>query len=309
MVGSYQSVVVSCRLAAYLGFTVVPIAFATAQETESRTGHGSVSLNYQYLTADSLESTIGEIPIGPVDTHSLNVQLDYHLNEKLTLSAGLPYVRKRYRGSLQHDPLLLDPPRPYLENIDQGQWNTGLQDIHLGARYLLSSSRTLSIEPFVSLEIPSHEYNFFGNAAVGQHVRKLQIGSSFVFEPGLSDAYYSFDLGYVFVERTLGVSIDHWRVNAEVGYYFRPRLSGRLFALLKHGHGLSFPDNFPLPRSTELWYQHDRLVKHNYTNAGVGVTWAFSDKHQLAASWMTMTHGEVVHKLDYGLDVALSWSF
>lgn len=285
----------------------VPFA-AGAQQHESRAGHGNVTFTYQHQTADSLQSTIGEIPIGPVDTHSLNVELEYFLSDKLTLAAGIPYIRRRYQGTFQHDPLLLDPPRPEIENVDQGQWNSAFQDVHIGARYLVKSEG-ITIEPHVFLGVPSHEYPFFGHAAVGQHQLRLEVGSSFVYSPGLSDAYYAFDLSYAFVEQILGVNINHWRLNAEIGYFFTPRLTGRVFALVKEGRGLDFPDEFPVPRNDERWYQHDRLVKHNYVNLGLGLTWNLNERYQLSSSWMTMTHAEVVHLMDYAVDITLTRSF
>jgi hypothetical protein len=292
--------------AALAAFASSPLT-ASAEE-ESRAGHGSVSIGYQYQTADSLQATTGEMYIGDVDTHALNVELEYHLTNKLTLVAGLPYVHRRYLGPYQHDPLALDPPRPEIENIDQGQWNNAFQDFRLGARYLVRDA-ALSIEPFVFLEVPSHEYPFFGNAAVGQHQTRLHIGSSFFFAPGLSDAYYGVDVGYEFVERVLGISVDHWRITAEAGYFFTPRLNGRVFTLIKKGHGLDFPDDFPGRPFDERWYQHDRLVKHSYTNVGLGLTWAINEKYQLTSSWMKMTRAEIIHKMDYAVDVTLAWSF
>lgn len=275
----------------------------------SRAGHGIASLTYQRQAADSFQASTGELYIGPVNTEALNLELEYHLGEKLTLTAGIPYIRKRYQGSLQHDPLLLDPPRPYVENIDQGDWNSSFQDIHIGARYLVKSSPRSTIEPYVLLGTPSHEYPFFGHAAVGQHQRRMILGSSFVFAPGLSDAYFGFDVGYEFVEKVLGVSVNNWRASGEIGYFFTPRFSGRVFTLIKHGRGLDFPDDFPTPRTGELWYQHDRLVKHNYINMGLGMGWTFSDDYRLSASWMTMTDPDMVHVLDYAFDLTLSWSF
>lgn len=267
-----------------------------------------MSLGYQFISVDGFESSIGELPIGTVDTHTLNLEIEYYLNEKWTLSAGLPYVRKRYQGPGQHNPLALVPPRPEVENVDQGDWNNDFQDFHLGVRYLAKEGR-FSIEPYVFYGVPSNDYPFFGHAAVGQNLNKLDVGSQFSWFPGLSDSYYRVDLAYVFVEETLGVSIDHWKLGAEAGYYFNQQITGRVFAQLKDGQGLSFPDNFPPPRTDEKWYQHDRLVKHNYANLGVGLDWSLDDKYHLSTYLMTMIWAEQVHKMDYSFSVIISRSF
>ena len=301
-----------CAFAATPIFTAPAAAQPVPERAEAlvegpRAPRGNMTVSYQRQSADSIQVTTGEIPIGPVDTHALYFEIDYHFNDKITLFAGLPYIRKRYQGPLQHDPLLLDPPRPEIENVDQGQWNTDFQDLHVGARYLVRSG-IFTIEPHVTLGVPSNEYPFFGNAAVGQQQTRLELGSLFAWSPGLSDAYYALDVSYTFVERVLGVSIDHWKLNAEIGYFFTPRLSGRIFVLAKHGNGLDFPDEFP-SRSDEKWYQHDRLVKHNYVNAGLGLTWALPRNYRISASWMTMTQADIVHVLDDAFDISVSRPF
>lgn len=279
-----------------------------AADEGSRTGHGNVSISYQYNTVDSIQVTTGKIPIGDVDTHTLNFGIDYNVTDRLTLSAGIPFVRKRYVGSLPHDPLLLNPPRPEVENVDDGDWNTSFQDFHLGFHYLARES-PLIIEPFLYLGVPSHDYPFFGHAAVGQDLWKLDVGSGFTWFPPISDAYYALDLAYVFVEKTLGVDVSHWRIRADAGYFFGPRISGRLFVLYKQGGGLLFPDDFPPPRDNEMWYQHDRLIKHNYVNVGAGLDWSLNERYQASTAVMTMVHAEQVHDMRYAITFALSRSF
>lgn len=283
-------------------------AHAATEQQETEGGHGHYSISYQYISVDGFESSTGKLPIGTVDTHSVNFDVEYALSGKWTVAAGIPLVRKRYRGPGPHDPLTLEPPRPDVENVDRGDWNTAFQDVHLGVRYLARGG-SFRIEPFTFLGWPSHDYPFFGHAAVGQNLWKLEVGSSFTYFPPISDAYYRLNLGYVFVEETLGFSIDHWLMRAEAGYFFSPRLSGRVFVLHKDGHGLKFPDDFPPPRTSELWYQHDRLVKHNYTNVGVGLDWALGDEYRVSSSLMTMTRAEQVHIMEYAITVALSRSF
>lgn len=299
------------RLAGTVWFCAAVAASPTADAADegSRAGHGSVTFSYQYQTANSLRSTVGEIHIGPVETHSLNVQVDYFLTDSWKLIAGIPYIRRRYRGPLQHDPLLLDPPRPDIENIDQGNWNSGFQDFFLGISRVVYESPSLAIEPHLYLGVPSHDYPFFGNAAIGQNQKRIEIGSSFLLEPGLSDAYYELDISYAFVDQVLNTNINHWRINAKAGYFFTPRLTGRVFALAKQGHGLDFPDDFPPPRTDERWYQHDRMVKHNYVIAGIGMDWAVSDKYEVSTSLMKMTHAEVIHIMDFAFDLTVSRAF
>jgi hypothetical protein len=282
---------------------------ATAAEDSSRAGHGNVSVAYQYISVDGFEASQGEIDIGTVDTHTLYFEIDYHLSDRFTLVAGIPYVRERYKGSFPHDPLALDPPRPDVENVDQGDWNSDFQDFHIGARYLLKDSDTLQVEPFAIFGTPSNDYPFFGHAAIGQNLNRFELGSSFVYIPPISDAWYGLDLAYVFVEETLGVNIDHWNIRAEAGYFFSQNLAGRAFILHKQGGGLTFPDEFPPPRTDEKWYQHDRLIKHNFTNFGIGIDYSLSENYRLTSSILTMIRAEQVHKVRYAITVGLTRSF
>ena len=283
-------------------------SFAHAEEVGSRAGHGHVSVSFQVIRIDGFEGSMGLIPIGTADTQSLNIEVDYNITDRLSVSAGLPYIKKRYNGTLDHDPLALDPPRPEVENVDIKDWNSDFQDFHLGLSYLMRDG-PFSIEPYVYLGAPSNDYWFFGHAAVGQNLLKLHVGSDFLWAPGLSNAYYELDLGYVFVEETLGVDVSHWMIAGRAGYFFSDTISGSVFAQLKKGHGLTFPDNFPPPRTTELWYQHDRLVKHNYANVGIGLDWAINSKYSLATSVMTMVWAEQVHDMQYAVTIGLNRSF
>jgi len=282
---------------------------AAASEDVSRAGHGHYTVGYQRIHVDGFEGSQGEIPIGTVDTHSLYFEVDYNLTDRWSMVAGIPYIIERYLGDFPHDPLLLDPPRPDVENVDQGAWNAGFQDFHLGARYLLKSSGQLRIEPYVLAGIPSNDYPFFGHAAFGQNLVRVELGSNFTYIPPLSDAYFQLELGYAFVEKTLGTSISHWNIRAEAGYFFGPRLSGRLFLLHKDGRGLIFPDDFPPPRTDEKWFQHDRMIQHNFTNFGAGLDWALDDTYQVSTSVLTMVRAEQVHNVDYAFTLGLTRSF
>jgi hypothetical protein len=283
-----------------------------ATEVESRKGSGQFVLTYQFNTTDGFESDIGELPIGSIDTHVMNFELQYALTDRLTIIAGIPYVRKRYNnGPLPHDPLLLDPPRPYIENVDDGDWNSDFQDLTIGARYLAKEG-SFSVAPFVYLGIPSHEYPFYGNAAIGQQLTRLQVGSSLLWYPGLSNAYYSADIGYVFVEETLGVSVNYWNIRVEAGYQFAPRITGRLFGLLKKGSGLSVPGafpGFPGQLTDELWYQHDRTLKHNYLNIGIGLDWVLNDHYSISTNYMEMVWADQVNILEYAFTLSVARAF
>lgn len=287
------------------GATVMGLTISASGFAQESRGH--VSLSYQNIRIDGFQSSIGKLPIGETDTHSLAVEVDFELNDRWRLSAGLPLIRKRYRGPGPHVPVALVPPSND-EFIDDGSYHTEFQDLHVGLHYVLRSD-DVTLEPFIAFGIPASDYPFFGHAAVGQNLDRLELGSLLAFSPALSDFYFRAIPAYQFVEETLGVNIDHWKLDLEVGYFFTPRIAGRLFVMFKDGDGLVFPDDFPPPRTDERWHQHDRMVKHNYRNAGIGADYAVNEQLSLSLSVMTMIHAEQVHDMRHTLTVGMTRAF
>jgi hypothetical protein len=270
---------------------------------------GVFEVGFQFIHTDGFQGTQGELPIGTTDARSINFDVHYRVGERWSFELGIPLISKRYRGPGPHVPALLDPPRdaPF---IDTGSYHTYFQDWRIGASYRLRDVPFgLGMEAFAAFGVPSTDYPFFAQSAVGQNLNKFDVGVAFSYVPPLSDAYYQLDISRVFVEETLGVSIDHWRVNGEIGYFFSRHITGYGFFMLKEGDGQEFPDDFPPPRTTEWWYQHDRMVKHNYINVGLGMLWALNDRYRLDLSALTMAHADQVHIMKYAFNISLSRSF
>lgn len=287
---------------------LVPVLCYSAELPEGYSpGHGQFIVSYQYIHVDGFEATAGTIPFGTTDTYALNFGVDYQLNERWGIDFGIPLVRKRYQGDAPHNPMLINPPQD-AEFIDTGSYHTNFQDWHLALRFKALDGN-FGIEPFLALGVPSNDYPFFAHSAVGQRLTKVDVGTRFTYQPGLADIFYRLDVSYVFVEKTLGVNINHWRLTAEAGYFFSPRFSGRAFFLLKEGNGLKVPEDFPPPRDTEYWYQHDRMVRHNYINAGLGIDWSVSEKYQLSLSAFTMVYADQVHIVKYALTASIARAF
>ncbi len=268
---------------------------------------GYVSLDYQYIHVDGFESTVGELDIGTTDTHSLQLEVDVHLTDRWSVSAGLPLVTKRYNGPGPHDPTALDPPQDD-KLVDDGDYHTSFQDFHFEARYRATEG-VLTVEPFLSFGIPSYDYPYFGHAAVGQNLKRVGVGAYLTYIPWFSDFYLHIAPSYVFVEETLDTNIDHWLVHAEAGYFVDANLVLRAFMLAKHGNGLEFPDDFPPPRTDERWHQHDRMVKHNYVNMGVGFDYGFTPSMTYSLSAITMVHGDQVHRMRYAVNFGVTHAF
>jgi hypothetical protein len=195
---------------------------------------------------------------------------------------GLPYIKKKYDGPAKHNPMTLVPPRPEVPFIDDGSYHGNLQDGLIGVHYLLAS-QPLQIEPFVNVLIPTHDYPHFAQAAVGQNLWKVETGVEATHWLPFSFWYYRVAASYTFVEETLGVNVNHFRLNGELGYVLSPAFAVHGFFHGKDGRGDDATDFPPTQRTDERWYQHDRTSRHSYLNAA-SADWYFHENYELFGS-------------------------
>ena len=271
-------------------------------------GSGSVLLSYQYINVKDFDNGDSKNPIPEVTTQSLYLEVDYAVTERWRLQLGLPYVRKRADPPSPHQPLALDPPRPEVSFIDDGKYRGEFQDFYLGANYLWIDA-PVRLEPFVRLVIPSHDYQFFANSAVGQNLWKVELGLELTHFPLFSNWYYQLGGGYAVVEETLGVNVNYFRFNAETGYFLAPDFALKVFGIAKVGNGESAQKYPPPARTTENWFQHDRTLKHDSANVGIGAEWFFHENYQLSASVFTTVWGDSVHWIDIAAGLGITRHF
>src|SRR5262249_5745545 len=156
-------------------------------------------------------------------------------------------------------------------------------DFSVTARYNVVNG-AFGLTPFVSFGVPSQDYNFRGESALGDHLKEVRIGVDagrqvrLISRPLVVQGGYS----YAFVEKVLGISMDRSNVKGQVSYRVKRRLSvlGQFYWQRTHG-GLRlgspppaeivFPGEVTTP---DLLYQHDRLLRDNYWRAGGGLNYS-----------------------------------
>jgi hypothetical protein len=285
---------------------VCPVASA------QKKGEGSIRLEYQYVRTGAFVSSIGESDIGNTDGHTILISLNYALTDRWTLSASLPWINKRHQGALPHDPVvdITQWTPPDLTLVDDGQYHSGLQDLYVGVGYLAKSG-PLTIEPHISFGTPVQDYQVYAHAALGRDIWHLPVGVFLDYQPALSDFFFSGDFSYVFTEKTLGVDISHFLIYGAVGYYVTPRIAPKIFVNIKQGNkGLDFPDDYDLTAlNDEIWYNHDRMIQHNFINAGVSVDWVVNDRYLLSFSWFKMIDPDQVNIVDRAWTVGVTRRF
>src|ERR1051325_3629288 len=128
-------------------------------------GDGAVSFTYQALDNTGHRVTDGRtLPIATSFDMSLYLEAEYAFTNRLSLILGVPYVFAKYTDT--NPP---PSPIPFLP-VDQCHcWHSGLQDVGVTARYNLANG-SFGLTPFISLGVPSQNYNFRGESALGDRL-------------------------------------------------------------------------------------------------------------------------------------------
>jgi hypothetical protein len=279
----------------------------------------SVRVEYQFIHTGALATGIGPMNIGETDAHVVLLSGTYSLSERWKVYGAIPYVQKRHQGPGVHDPVLdfyqFEPPD--LRLIDDGDYHGGFQDIHAVVHYLAIDG-PFSLSPFLSYGVPVSDYPTYGNAAIGKQLWEVPVGVSMEFTPNFSDWFFRADVSYVFSEELLGVDLDYWLTYLAAAYYVTPRFVPRIFLTSRNApDALRFPEDFTDDYTfstledfdNEYWYQHDRTLRHNYINAGIGFDYIVNDRYSIAATYFQTIDPEDVAEVEYAVTFALIGRF
>ena len=274
-------------------------ADAWAQAWVPQRGEGSINFAYQRISNTGHRLTDGFLAKGGQSTNmGMYVELDYALTDRLSFSAGLPYVFGKYT-----DPNPPPPPIPFLP-LDQCHcWNSGWQDFGFTARYNIANE-SFGLTPSFSFGTPSHGYDFRSEAALGRHLKEARLALDagrrldFISPRLLVQGSYSF----AFVERTLDVGNNRSTASVEGGFLLTKKLLVRGLSQWQHTHGgLRFgsPTSSSLPppgdvNTPERLFEHDRLLRDNSWHPGVGATYSV-EKMEVFGTYVHYATGTDTH--------------
>jgi len=282
-----------------------------SQQTQQK-GDASLTLEYQYIRTGDFVSSFGRSDVGIMDTQVMLLSGTYAVSDRWTVMASVPYVKRRYTGDSPHDPIgdFSNFVPPDLTLIDDGSYQSGLQDFYMGVEYLAKEG-PLSVRPYIYYGLPTSDYPIYGWSAIGRNIWHIPVGVNFDFTPYFSDWYFEGGVSYVFTEKTLGVDASHWLFNASASYYFTPRFAPNIFVSMKRSfNGLNFDEQFLADYyDTETFYLHDRVLKHSYINAGIGFNWNLSEKYQLFGNIFTMVKPIETNEIDFAWSIGLTRYF
>src|SRR5262245_41228834 len=244
-------------------------------------GTGTISLVHQRLYNTGHRRIGGFLANAGQSTNmAVYVEGEYAFTERLSLSAGIPYLFARYTA--RNPP---PPPIPVLSWDACHCWQSSWQDFGFTARYNVFNG-AFALTPSVSFGVPSHDYEFRGEAVVGRNLKEVQFSVDvgrrldFISENLSVQGRYS----YAIVERPIAIPNNRSNARLEAAYQLTGKLTTSGFASLQHTHGgLSFGSPLPgaaLPfpgevNTEELLYQHDRMMRDNYWHLGVGASYGF----------------------------------
>jgi hypothetical protein len=270
----------SSLLVVALAMVCASHAFAQAWLPPER--EGSVSFSYQRIDNTGHKLTDGRlVPGGKSLDMSLYLEVEYAPVSRLSLTVGLPFVFAKYT-----DPNPPPPPLPFLP-VDQCHcWHEGIQDFSFSARYSLLSEGWFAVTPIIAAGVPSQNYNYRGEAALGRNLREIRVGVDVGqrLDRVLRNLSVQEHYTYAFVQKILGIPNNRSNGSIDVTYVFKRRLAPHGFVAWQVTHGglrlgslppsdLVFPGEVNTPT---LLQQHDRLLRDDNFRAGGGVSYSFS---------------------------------
>jgi len=292
-------------------------------------GDASIRLEYQFIETGSFLSLDEEFDYWSTDTQVALLSGDYAINDRWTVSAALPYVRKRFNSEVPwggdphnpNDPYWIDFVPPDKQFWDDGEYHGAFQDFSIGVSYRVAKG-PWTLRPYISYGVPASDYPFFAKAAIGLNLWTLPVGTSFSFVPYFSDWHFDGNVAYVFSEKPLDYNVDYWLVHLSAGYWFKANLSVNAFLSLKYVRdGISllspafinddaaFPPVYPDDFDTREWWEHDRLVGSRNLNFGLGIDYSFSREWQLSGSTYQSIWTEESNEVDFAFTLGITRFF
>jgi hypothetical protein len=261
-----------------LGSTAQTVA---AQAWVLPKGSGTISLVHQQLYNTGHRRIGGVLAnVGQSTDMAVYIEGEYAFTGRLSVSAGIPYV---FAKSTASNPP--PAPIPVLPWDACHCWQSDWQDFGVTARYNVFNG-AFALTPSVSFGLPSHDYEFRGEAVVGRNLKEVQFSVDVgrrldAISENLSvQGRYS----YAIVERPIDIPNNRSNARWEAAYQMTRKFSTYGFVAWQHTHGgLSFGSTLPdaplvFPgevNTQERLVQHDRMMRDNYWHIGGGASYGF----------------------------------
>ena len=304
----------------YLGLSLAMLVgvahTAMAQAFVPAKGEATVTVLYQDVLVKQHMNLDFWGDAGRIKSRNVGFDFSVGLGHKFGLSATLPFTASEYNGTKPH--LLAPSEQAYLpgyQPVDDGVYHSALQDFRFDLRYNLTS-RGVVLTPVFTAIIPSHDYSYFGHAAVGHGYREFQFGAyvARVFRP-----WRFMPTGFVQGRYTIGleqkienISRTRHTMGLEGGYFLTERLRvfGMAIKQITQG-GIDFlvsprADN---PAPSPIFVHHDQLAREGFLNLGGGAGFTLSKRIELFGAGVHTVSGINGHAMSHLITVGATYSF
>ncbi len=295
---SHSRTAVLARVLVAIAALAIGHAPAHAQAWVPPAGIGVVSVGYQTINNTNHRLTDGSLFDG-YDSQSRGVlfSLEYAFTDRLSMSVGLPYLGSKYTGP--------EPSFFGLEVDDCFCWNHGWQDFGVSARYNLING-AFALTPSRSLGIPSHNYDYFGEAVLGRNLNEVRLAVDVGRRlDAISDRLsVSGRYAYAIVEKVLDLPNNRSNIAIDADILATRKLSTRFGVSWQRSHGgLTSSDM----TTEEQFSQYDRILKDNNFHISGGVSYSLP-KVDVFASFVQYAAGTDTH-VGHAITAGLSFPF
>jgi hypothetical protein len=281
---------------AALGLTLAPTP-SHGQAWLPEKGAASVSFDYTDVLNKKHYNPIGnEVDVGHTDIQIFSVGGSYSLSDRIQVSASLPFVNTRHRGP---------GGGGHNTEIDNGHWHGTATDLQLTLHYQVADG-PIGFAPYIGIVIPTSNYVSFGHAAPGRRLDEYWVG--FDVARSLNDwiprTYVQLRGNYAFVEKVQDISHDRSNAGLEIGYFFNDSLSARAIVTRQWTHG---GIDVPVPLTSPLFPDHDRLAAEELTNVGAGLSWSMNERVSFYGLYLQSIEGSNAHKVDHRFSFGVNY--
>ncbi|MEO8742683.1 MAG: hypothetical protein ABI365_05765 [Lysobacteraceae bacterium] len=290
------------------------IATTHAQVAVPDKGHGSFSTDYQQVLVEDRTDDAGNASaLGKVNYRTVHFNVDYGFADRWAVSATLPFGSNRGTGT-DHDPSFFsDPHGQHL--IDDGRYHGGWKDWTVGVRYQWLTAPIL-VTPYVKYGFPTHDYQYYGESALGLRQTELQFGvdAGIRFPQPWQNLYVTSELSYSWMQDKGIRRVNHSTFSLDLGYFFTPKFSAR--AGLAHRwsyNGLDFPAAVLNPDGSlnfDVLFHHDTIRNITFTEVHLDFDYQINDRYTLSVETSRTLDGAAnANLIKSAVSIGISRSF
>ena len=242
------------------------------------------------------------IEAGKAVNFAFDVELDYAFTDRFSMSTTLPYILSRFTDEPEDGPCTADKTTCIpLAAVDACQcWQSSFADFGVTARYnLINHNQAFMLTPSVSVGVPSHNYEYVGEAVVGRQLNELRVAvdAGQRLDRLLRGLSVQAGYRYSFVEQSLDVPNNRSNGLAQAAFAFPNGFSTRgVFSWQRTHGGLRVPEfiNPSDPLYPEFQTEFHRMLRDNYLHIGAGAAYVWGS-WDISGSFLFTAKGSNSH--------------